>query len=207
MHTHSLETGKHSGARAVSDLAADLLSGGDAGSASRRRRVLAAVVVCDVVDSTGLARRLGPDAWSNVVDDLGVTTSALSSELGGRVVKSTGDGHILTFRTVTEAIRFSTSFMLRVGGVGVPHRVGVHVGEVEIDGDVRGLAVHAACRIVSMAEPGQVLVSSLAAEFASSPDFKFRDVGKFTLKGFKEDVTLLELFTSDGFSAAMVEGQ
>jgi class 3 adenylate cyclase len=67
---------------------------------------------------------------------------------------------------------------------GVQIRVGVHVGEVELVGaDVRGIAVHEAARVMSVAGPGEILVSDLTRALAGAAGLRFEDRGVHTFKG------------------------
>ena len=68
--------------------------------------------------------------------------------------------------------------------LGLELRGGIHTGEVEIDGAaVRGIAVHAAARICSLASPSQLLVSSTVRDLTAGADFAFDDHGIHELKG------------------------
>ena len=63
-------------------------------------------------------------------------------------------------------------------------RVGVHTGEVEFSGgDARGIAVHAAARILALAGPDEVLVSSTTSELLEGSGLQLEDAGTHELKG------------------------
>ena len=67
---------------------------------------------------------------------------------------------------------------------GLTTRVAVHAGEVELQGDeVRGIAVHAAARILGVAQPGEVLVSTTVRDLLSGSGLAFADRGEFELRG------------------------
>ena len=67
---------------------------------------------------------------------------------------------------------------------GLISRAGIHAGEVELQGDeVRGIAVHAAARILGVAKPGEVLVSSTIRDLLSGSGLDFVDRGGFELRG------------------------
>ncbi len=69
--------------------------------------------------------------------------------------------------------------------VGVSIRVGIHTGEVEVVGtDVRGVAVHAAARVMSLAGPNEVLVSSTTRDLLEGSELALEDAGTHELKGF-----------------------
>jgi class 3 adenylate cyclase len=58
------------------------------------------------------------------------------------------------------------------------------------DHDLNGIAVHIASRIVAMAQPGQVLVSSTVRDLVAGSNIRFRDEGSYHLKGLEESVRL-----------------
>lgn len=71
-----------------------------------------------------------------------------------------------------------------VVGIELQIRAGVHSGEVERQaGNVRGVAVHAATRIASLAQPGDILVSAPAAGLLEGPGLSLEDAGEHELKG------------------------
>jgi class 3 adenylate cyclase len=65
-------------------------------------------------------------------------------------------------------------------------RAGVHTGEVEFQGDeVRGIAVHIAARILGVAQPGEVLVSTTVRDLLAGSGLAFEDRGEYELKGIE----------------------
>jgi class 3 adenylate cyclase len=67
---------------------------------------------------------------------------------------------------------------------GLTARAGIHAREVELQGDeVRGIAVHAAARILDAAQPGEVLVSATIRDLLSGSGLEFVDRGEFELRG------------------------
>jgi class 3 adenylate cyclase len=67
---------------------------------------------------------------------------------------------------------------------GLTARAAVHAGEVELQGDeVRGIAVHSAARILGVAQPGEVLVSTTVRDLLTGSGLIFADRGKFELRG------------------------
>jgi class 3 adenylate cyclase len=75
-------------------------------------------------------------------------------------------------------------------------RAGVHTGEVErSDGAVRGIAVHLAARVASLAGNGEVLVSSTVKDLAAGSGLEFEDTGTHQLKGVPEPKRLFRLAT------------
>jgi class 3 adenylate cyclase len=71
-----------------------------------------------------------------------------------------------------------------VRAIGLEIRVGVHTGEIELVGDdVRGIAVHMAARILALAGPGEVLVSSSTGGLLEGSGIELEDAGLHELKG------------------------
>ena len=102
----------------------------------------------------------------------------------GREVKTTGDGFLAIFDSATRAVRCAAAVTRSARAVDLRVRVGIHTGEVDISGgDARGIAVHAAARILSVAGPGEVLVSSTTAELLEGSGLLLEDAGTHELKG------------------------
>jgi len=81
--------------------------------------------------------------------------------------------------------------------MGVAIRAGVHTGEVEwVAGDIRGVAVHMAARVMAAAGPGQVLVSATTHELLAGSGLEFRDAGTHELKGITSARQLYALVPS-----------
>jgi class 3 adenylate cyclase len=75
--------------------------------------------------------------------------------------------------------------------LGLQVRAGLHTGEIELKGDdVGGVAVNTASRIMNLAEPGRVLVSSTVRDLVAGSNLHFEDAGVHALKGLPEQVRL-----------------
>ena len=99
-------------------------------------------------------------------------------------MKTTGDGFVVLFDTPARAVRGAAAMVNAATAQGLTARAGVHAGEVELEGDeVRGIAVHAAARILGAAQPGEVLVSTTVRDLLSGSGLKFADRGEFQLRG------------------------
>ena len=123
-------------------------------------RVLATVVFTDIVDSTKRAEALGDRAWRDLLDRHDHTIRQELARFDGREVKSLGDGFLATFDGPARAIRCAVAIRDALKALDIHVRVGIHTGEVEFaDGDVRGIAVHIASRVIKVAQPDDVLVS------------------------------------------------
>jgi pimeloyl-ACP methyl ester carboxylesterase len=133
-------------------------------------RVLATVLFTDIVASTERAAELGDRRWRELLqvhDDLG---ARLVEQWGGRVVKTTGDGLLATFDGPGRAIACAAALRDRLGEIDVQIRAGLHVGEVELrDGDVGGIAVHIAARILAEAGPARWSSPAPSATWSPAP--------------------------------------
>lgn len=147
-------------------------------------RVLATVVFTDVVESTRRANALGDRRWRQLLDDLDADTTLEVAKGRGRLVKSTGDGHLALFDGPARAIRCAQAMCHVSNRRGIELRAGVHTGEVELRGnDVAGVAVHLAQRVSEVAEPGEVLVSRTVTDLVAGSGIDFDDRGEYELKG------------------------
>lgn len=150
----------------------------------RTQRVLGALLFTDIVDSTALAESMGPTRWRELV---GMHNERIQFELDryrGRLVKTTGDGVLALFDGSERAVRAAAAICLAAKSLGLTIRAGIHTGEVEVAaGDVRGLAVHVAARVMALAGPSQVFVSATTRELVADSGLMFVDAGSHELKG------------------------
>lgn len=147
-------------------------------------RVLATVLFTDIAGSTDLARELGDRRWRELLDAHDSVVRSQVEEFRGREVKTTGDGFLAIFDGPGRAIRCAKALVEGVRTLGVEVRAGLHSGECEVRGDdVGGMAVAIAARILSLAAPGEVLVSSTVKDLVIGAGFEFEDRGTETLKG------------------------
>jgi class 3 adenylate cyclase len=150
-------------------------------------RVLATVVFTDIVDSTDHVARLGDDAWRRVLDQHDAAMHQTAAVHFGRVIKTLGDGGLVTFDGPARAVRFAADFMGRADALGLRIRAGVHTGEVELRGeDVGGMAVHIAARVAGLAGPNEILSSRTVKDLTAGSGLNFTDRGEHTLKGVPE---------------------
>jgi class 3 adenylate cyclase len=147
-------------------------------------RVVATVLFTDIVDSTATLQRLGDDAWRDL---LSLHNARLRNELNrfrGREVATTGDGFLVVFDGATRAVRCGVAMARSARDVGLPIRVGVHTGEVEFVGsNVRGVAVHTAARVMSLAGPDEVFASATTGDLLEGSGVTLEDAGSHELKG------------------------
>ena len=151
-------------------------------------RVLTTVLFTDIVDSTTTAERLGDAAWKRLLAAHHEDVRSLLGHHRGRLVNTTGDGFVATFDAPARAIRCALGLSAAAKKLGIQIRAGIHTGEVEFaDGDLRGLAVHLAARIMDAAAPGTTLVSGTTRELTIGAGIEFVDLGSRTFKGISEE--------------------
>jgi class 3 adenylate cyclase len=169
-----------------------------AGPALSRRRALATLLFTDLVDSTPTAAKLGDRAWRELLAGHFAAARSALDRFGGREIDTTGDGILATFDGPANALRAADAIRDAAARHGLRLRAGVHVGEVEFaGGDVRGVAVHEAARIMGQAAAGEILVSETTRALAQPSGFTFEDKGPHTLKGL-EGERRLHAFLAEG---------
>jgi class 3 adenylate cyclase len=156
--------------------------------------VLATIVFTDLAGSTTRAREVGDARWRAMLAEHDSAVRRRLVAYNGREVKTTGDGFLATFATPAEAMAFARAIRDDVAGLGLRARVGAHTGQCEVvAGDVIGLAVHLASRVVAAAAPGEILVTSTVRDLLLGADFKFEDRGRHPLRGIEGDWQLFAL--------------
>ena len=159
-------------------------------------RVLATVLFTDIVRSTSRAAEVGDAAWRSLLGEHDAACRRTVARHRGVVVKTTGDGILATFDGPGRAIKAALEIRESVAAFGISIRAGLHTGEIEVlPGDVAGIAVHAAARVMSQAEAGEVLVSRVVKDLVAGGGFRLVEKGRFGLKGFPETWDLYALAT------------
>jgi pimeloyl-ACP methyl ester carboxylesterase len=155
-------------------------------------RKVASAVFTDIQNSTELLSDMGDAGWREMLDRHDHIARALIDQHSGRLVKNTGDGCLAIFDGPTRAIRCASAMIGHLGEIGLTARAGVHSGEIEtrLDGDVTGLAIHVAARVMEKASGGDLLVSRTARDLTAGSELEFAEAGTFELKGLPEAVTL-----------------
>jgi TolB-like protein len=125
-------------------------------------------------------------------------TDALVAKHGGRLVKTTGDGALLEFPSVVDAVECAVAVQAvrAERNLGIPEdrrmlfRIGINLGDVLIDGDdILGDGVNVAARLESLAEPGGICVSSSAYEqVRGKVPVEFTDLGEHSLKNIARPI-------------------
>ena len=176
-------------------------------------RKLAAIMVTDIV---GYSRLAGADEERTLARIRGLRSDLVEPTVAahrGRVVKRTGDGSIIEFRSVVDAVRCAIEVQngMAERNAGVPperrieFRVGVHVGDVveESDGDLMGDGVNIAARLESVAKPGAICLSEQAYwQVKGRLDLKVTDLGETQLKNIAEPIRVYSLEVGQQAQAA-----
>jgi class 3 adenylate cyclase len=157
-------------------------------------RVLATVLFTDIVDSTVTLARLGDRAWRELLLAHNARMREVINAFHGRELATTGDGFLVAFDGATNAVRCAAEMVRAVRSLGVQIRAGVHTGEVEfIDDNARGVAVHAAARVIAVAGPDEVVVSDTTRDLVEGSGLEFEDAGRHALKGLTGERQLYRL--------------
>ncbi|MFG3596496.1 adenylate/guanylate cyclase domain-containing protein [Bradyrhizobium sp. RDI18] len=167
-------------------------------SSEHVERRLAAILAADVV---GSCRLIGIDEEGTLAQLKALRKTLFDpkiSEHHGRVVKNTGDGALVEFASVVDAVRCADEIQrcMTEQNVDVPQdkrielRIGIHVGDIIIaDDDIFGDGVNIAVRLEALAEPGGIVVSVNAYDYVKNKvQVGFDDIGAQTLKNIAEPV-------------------
>jgi class 3 adenylate cyclase len=147
-------------------------------------RFLATILFTDIVGSTEKASAMGDQAWTELLTRYEQVVRGELDKAHGREVATTGDGVLAVFEGPATAVRCAGAVRSAANRHGLQIRAGVHVGEVESSGnDIRGVAVHEAARVMTAADPDEILVSETTKALSHSNDLRFTDRGEHRLKG------------------------
>src|SRR5215831_10841268 len=172
----------------------------------RIERRLAAIVAADVA---GYSRLMGLDevGTARTLREHRTVTDALVAKHGGRLVKTTGDGVLLEFPSVVDAVECAVAMqaVMAERNKGVPEdrrmlfRIGINLGDILIDGDdILGDGVNVAARLEGIAEPGGICVSSSAYDQVRGKVLvEFIDLGEQRLKNIDRPVRAYAAKQSD----------
>jgi TolB-like protein/class 3 adenylate cyclase/tetratricopeptide (TPR) repeat protein len=165
-------------------------------------RRLAAIVAADVA---GYSRLMGLDevGTAHALREHRKVTDALVAKHGGRLVKSTGDGMLLEFPSVVDAVECAVAVqaVMAQRNEGVPQdgrmlfRVGVNLGDILIEGDdILGDGVNVAARLEGIAEPGGICISSSTYEqVRGKVPVEFIDIGEQMLKNIARPIRVYKV--------------
>jgi class 3 adenylate cyclase len=164
---------------------------------ARVGRRLAAIVAADVA---GYSRLMGLDevGTARTLREHRKVTDALVAKHGGRLVKTMGDGVLLEFPSVVDAVECAIAMqaVMAERNQGVPedrrmlYRVGINLGDILFEGDdILGDGVNVAARLEGIAEPGGICISSSAYEHVRGKvPVDFTDLGEQNLKNIARPI-------------------
>ena len=175
-------------------------------------RKLAAILVSDVV---GFSRLTGADEERTLARLRELRADLIDPTIAihhGRVVKRTGDGSIIEFRSAVDAVRCAIELQNAMVGRNaslppesrIEFRVGIHVGDVveESDGDLMGDGVNIAARIEGVAKPGGICLSEDAyRQVRGKVEANFADAGEQKLKNIARPVRTYYLASKSATTA------
>jgi TolB-like protein/class 3 adenylate cyclase len=167
-------------------------------------RKIAAILVSDIV---GYSRLAGADEDRTLARLRALRSDLIDPTISvhrGSIVKRTGDGSVIEFRSVVDAVRCALevqhAMVERNAGVApdkrIEFRIGIHLGDVveESDGDLMGDGVNIAARLQGVAKPGGVCISDDAfRQVKSRLDLKVSDLGPMMLKNIAEPMRVYSL--------------
>ncbi|MFQ5953726.1 MAG: adenylate/guanylate cyclase domain-containing protein [Kiloniellales bacterium] len=154
-------------------------------------RVLLTVLMTDIVGSTEKATELGDQRWKSLLQQHDTVVRRQVRNFQGQEVNTTGDGFVLAFTGPTRAIQCAQAIKRDLQALGLDIRVGLHTGECERrGGDLSGVALHIASRILDIARPGSILVSNTVKDLVVGSGIEFAERGTHALKGVPGDRTL-----------------
>ena len=178
-------------------------------SATRR---LAAILAADVA---GYSRLIGADEGGTLAQLKAIRAELIDPTIAahnGRLVKTTGDGLLVEFSSVVDALQCATE--VQAGMVErnasapadkrIEFRIGINMGDIVVeDGDIFGDGVNVAARLEALAEPGGICVSARVQEDAAGKlDLAFEDLGEQALKNIARPVRAYRIATGGGSATA-----
>jgi adenylate cyclase len=166
-------------------------------------RRLAAILAVDVV---GYSRLIGVDEGGTLARLKSIRRELIDPKISdhrGRLVKNTGDGVLVEFASVVDALVCATEVQARMAERNaavrpdkrIVFRIGIHQGDIVVeDGDIFGDGVNVAARLEGLAEPGGICVSARVQEDAAGKiDLAFEDMGEQSLKNIVRPVRVYRI--------------
>src|SRR5712664_1483390 len=165
---------------------------------ARVERRLAAILAADVA---GYSRLIEADEEGTLSRLKALRAELIDPKIAGhhgRIVKTTGDGLLIEFASVIDALRCAAAVQAAMaeGNAPIPpdrrieFRIGINVGDIVVeDGDIFGDGVNVAARLEGLADPGGICVSARVQEDAAGKlDLAFEDIGEQGLKNIARPV-------------------
>jgi adenylate cyclase len=187
------------------------VSDSSAGPRHPERR-LAAVMAMDVVGYSRLTEADGEGTHQRLRILLHTVIDPNLAEARGRIVKRTGDGALVEFPSVSEAIRCAVRIQVgcseaernRSVDKQLRFRIGINLGDIMVEPeDIYGDGVNIAARLEALAQPGDVIISESAVQTADRVGYSFVDLGVHRLKNISRPVRVYRVVLSEGTSGLM----
>ena len=166
-------------------------------------RRLAAILAADVA---GYSRLIEADEEGMLGRLKALRANIIDPKIAGhkgRIVKTTGDGMLVEFASVVDAVRCASELQVAMAESNAPlpqdhrieFRIGIHQGDIVVeDGDIFGDGVNIAARLEGLAEPGGICVSARVREDATGRlDLAFEDIGEQSLKNITRPVRVFRV--------------
>ncbi len=181
---------------------------------NRVERRLSAIMAADVA---GYSRLMGLDevGTARILREHRAVFDALVAKHGGRIVKTTGDGLLIEFSSVVDAVKCAVAVQSAMAerNEAIPQdrrmlfRIGINLGDILIEGeDILGDGVNVAARLEGIAKPGGICISASAYDQVHGKvAVEFTDLGEQSLKNIARPVRAYTVIL-DGFAARMQAG-
>jgi TolB-like protein/class 3 adenylate cyclase len=178
---------------------------------ARRGRVERRLAAILAADAAGYSRLIEADEEGTLSRLKALRAEVIDPRIAGhhgRIVKTTGDGLLVEFPSVVDALRCASEVQAAMAESNAPmpldhrieFRIGINVGDIVVeDGDIFGDGVNVAARLEGLAEPGGICVSARVQEDAAGRlDLAFEDMGDQALKNISRPVRAYRVVTAAG---------
>ena len=167
----------------------------DPQSAVEVKSAFRVIMFTDLKDSTNLLETFGDDEYLQVIRKHNHVIRSNTQRSGGRIVKNTGDGFMISFGSVSQAIDCSISIqnemkdLNRNQEIKLGVKIGLNAGEPVSEGDdLFGTTVNLAARLCEQSEEDQIIVPSVIVQLSQGKKYSFTNKGHVSLKGFDDKV-------------------
>ena len=165
----------------------------------KTQRRLAAILAADVAGYTQLVEQDTDGtvaAWAAARDDV---VKPLVDEMSGQIIKFTGDGFLVEFPSVQNAVLCAITMQDQLKSSPLDFRMGINVGDIVDDGgDVHGEGVNIDARLEALAEPGGICISGdVYNQVRNRIDAEFRDMGEKEIKHVSQPIRVYAIGVSE----------
>ena len=180
-------------------------------------RRLSTILAADVV---GYSRLVGHDETGTikaVKAQISELIEPKAVQYSGRIVKLMGDGVLMEFVSVVDAVLFAVEIqgVLNMQGQDVPedrrivYRIGINIGDIIVDGDdIHGDGVNIAARLEALAEPGGIYITDAAfSQVRGKLDLNFEQLGEHQVKNIAQPISVCRVIMDDKASERMTDIQ